>query len=44
MIDKDKVEDEQAPFPGSWTAWYVLVLAGLFICIAAFYWFTKTFS
>ena len=36
--------DNRAPLLGSWTAWYILVLVALLLCIGAFYWFTKKFS
>jgi uncharacterized integral membrane protein len=44
MIEEERLDDERAPFPGSWTAWYVLVLVVLLLCIIAINWFTKHFS
>ncbi|MBZ4191022.1 hypothetical protein [Niabella beijingensis] len=45
MSEKNNIQEtERAPLLGSWSRWYILVIAVLFILIACFYQITKTFS
>ncbi len=39
-----RVHREDPPLFGSWTAWYVLVIASLLFWIGVFYLFTRVFG